>query len=293
MDNIDILAGPISAIYNKTVETGKWPTQWLTEHVTVIPKGKCPDDPSNCRNISCTNLLSKVLERLVLAYARQQTVPKTNQFGGEKGCSTDHFLAEVWDQVTEHLEDSRAAAILTSIDYSKAFNRLEHWACLESFAAKGASNQLLKLLASFLMGRSMSVRVDGSRSSRRPVNAGAPQGSVLGTYIFNIGTDTLEDGLNTEQRDVYELRAGDLSFLELTPATSYAESTPIRPRFPPLVDLSPVPNIDQQPIMILPTASNIPPNLASRRIEPTWRHKPISVKKFVDDNLQNEKISMR
>ena len=93
--------------------------------------------------------------------------------------------------ITDHLEDSRASVVLTSIDYSKAFNRLEHQACLEAFARKGASNQLIRILASFLKGRTMSVKIENEKSAPRPVNAGAPQGSVLGTYVFNIGTDDL------------------------------------------------------------------------------------------------------
>ena len=115
--------------------------------LTHLPKGKNPEDPSKCRNISCTNFLSKIMERIVLQYAKEQVQPKLNQFGGQKGCSTNHFLAEVWDQITDHLENNRTAAVLTPIDYSKAFNILEHAACLQSFADKGASNQLIRILA--------------------------------------------------------------------------------------------------------------------------------------------------
>ena len=195
VQNIDTLAPVISQIYNQCVNTGEWPKAWLVEHVTVIPKGNIPEEPAKCRNISCTNFLSKVLERLVLNYAKKQVSPKLNQFGGEKSCSTNHFLADIWDKITSHLEDSRAAVVLTSIDYSKAFNRLDHLACLKTFAQAGASNQLLGLLSSFLKNRTMTVKVDNQYSAPRPVNAGAPQGSVLGTYIFNVGTDSLEEEL--------------------------------------------------------------------------------------------------
>ena len=47
----------------------------------------------------------------------------------------------------------------------------------------------------------MVVRVGRAWSDPRPVNAGAPQGSVLGTYLFNVGTDDLEeDDLGGERK---------------------------------------------------------------------------------------------
>ena len=98
------------------------------------------------------------------------------------------------------LEDNRAAAVLTAIDYSKAFNRLDYQACLDSLASKGASNQVLGLVATFLSNRTMQVKVDDNWSMPRPVTGGVPQGSLIGVFLFNASTDDLEDGPGVHQK---------------------------------------------------------------------------------------------
>ena len=199
---------------------------------------------------------------MVVKYATRFVKPKANQFGGQRGCSTNHFLAEVWDKMTDHLEDPRAAVILTSIDYSKAFNRLEHHACLIAFAKKGAPNQLLKLLASFLIGQKMTVRLEGKASQLRSVNAGAPQGSVLGTYMFNVGTDALEENLTLTHASTFELEEGDLDFLELRKQSEYAESSLLRSPTVHSCQISPIAALPVTDYVILPTARNVPLELS-------------------------------
>ena len=78
----------ILAVYNKITETKRWPEIWKLEHVTVIPKGPDPQEPAKCRNISCTNFLSKVYESFVLQWSREEVTPKLNQYmGGTQGLS--------------------------------------------------------------------------------------------------------------------------------------------------------------------------------------------------------------
>ena len=67
VDNLPVLSPVITKIYNQIVKSETWPKAWRTEYVTVIPKGNVPEGPAQCRNISCTNFLSKVMERLVLS----------------------------------------------------------------------------------------------------------------------------------------------------------------------------------------------------------------------------------
>ena len=141
--------------------------------------------------------MSKLYESFVLEWSREEVLPKSNQYGGEKGASSTQLLIEVISDITGTLEDNRAASVLSAIDFSKVFNRLDHEKCLKTFSNKGASTQILALLTAFLSGRKMTVRVGTESSQLRNVNAGAPQGSVLGCYLFNIGVDDLEDEQGT------------------------------------------------------------------------------------------------
>ena len=187
------LADPITNIFNSITSTNRWPSLWKTEYITVIPKVSSPTELGECRNIACTNFLSKVYENLLLGWTRQEVKTKANQFGGERGRGKEHLLVTLWHEIGSGLEDNRNAIVLSAKDFSKAFNQLEHEACLRAFQRKGASNQVVALLLAFLSERKMTVRVGKSRSDPRSINAGAPQRSVLGCFLFNIGIDDIEE----------------------------------------------------------------------------------------------------
>lgn len=119
------LAGPLCEIYNLISATEEWPNPWKTEYATPIPKKSHPKTPDDLRNISCTQLFSIIYESFVLKWIGGQVTFRTNQYEGVRGCGTEHYLVELWQQVLENLEDPRAASLISSIDYSKAFNRLD------------------------------------------------------------------------------------------------------------------------------------------------------------------------
>ena len=115
----DELAVPITHIFNGITRQKKWPLLWKREYVTVIPKGMNPETPADCRNIFCTNFLSKVYERIVMGWAREEVKPKLNQYGGESQASATHLLMEVLHYTTSALEDNRNAVVLSAVDFSR------------------------------------------------------------------------------------------------------------------------------------------------------------------------------
>ena len=63
------LSFPLADIYNAVTKELHWPLVWKREFVTVIPKGLNPESLGQCRNISCTNLFSNVLESFMLQWS--------------------------------------------------------------------------------------------------------------------------------------------------------------------------------------------------------------------------------
>ena len=165
---------------------------YLQKVATPIPKKNLPADLNNLRNISCTALFSNVYKSFVLGWLGDKVGMRSNQMGGMKGAGTKHYLVELYQLILETLDDSRAASIITSIDYSKAFNRLDFLRCLEALAAKGASSKLIAIVGSFLTSRTMSVKVGQAQSKPRIVLGAVPQGSILGVFLFNATINNFE-----------------------------------------------------------------------------------------------------
>ena len=201
------LAVPLADIYNCILDGDCWPTAWKREYVSTIPKKKLPSDFADLRNISCTLLFSKVFEGFVLQYAMEELNLKHNQYGGVKGCSTSHMLIEIMQQICTNAEDYRSATVITAIDYAKAFNRVSYQHCLKAFQKKSASTPILRLIATFLTGRTMAVKVGNAWSEPLAVNGGCPQGSILGVFLFNVTTEDLEDKFEKYEKERLEASA--------------------------------------------------------------------------------------
>ena len=189
------LLAPILTKFINGVRTGdRWPNVWRREEVTIIPKGSSvPQDYDSCRNITCTSVFSKLCETYMIDWIMEEIAQEESQFGGFKGSGTDHLLSELMTVIMEQLEDNRAAVSLVSVNMAKAFNRMDHSVCISSLAQQGASTQTIALVANFLTGRSMRIKLGrGIFSTYHPTPGGAPQGTKSGNILFCIATAGIE-----------------------------------------------------------------------------------------------------
>ena len=77
------------------------------------------------------------------------------------------------------------------IDFSAAFERVNHLGILYKLCSVGIGSPVLSILTQFLSDRSQHVMVDGCRSKLVNVVSGVPQGSVFGPLLFLLYTSEL------------------------------------------------------------------------------------------------------
>ena len=83
------------------------------------------------------------------------------------------------------------------IDYSKAFDTIDHGTLLRKLKAMNFDISSLKIIASYLSNRRQFVQVNDKKSPTLPIHFGVPQGSILGPVLFNLYVTDLSDQISS------------------------------------------------------------------------------------------------
>ena len=144
---------------------------------------------SNYRPVSVLPVFSKVPERLMynrlITYINQNHLLYNLQFGFQKGKSTHMALITLIDKISEALDDGDFV-IDVFLDFSKAFDTVDHNILLQKIEKYGNRGLALKWFGSYLSNRVQYVTYNSIKSEREVIKCGAPQGSILGPLLFLI-----------------------------------------------------------------------------------------------------------
>ena len=195
------LALPLHKLLNNIVKSAIWPEQWRMEYITPIGKIPYPESEDDLRPIALTAFFSKVMEQFVVMWLLKFIGDKIDfrQYGGTKGNSVCHYLIEFINFILYNQDNLEPTAVLAClIDFSKAFNRLDHNLVITKLSDMGVPAWLLKLVIAFLTERTMVVRYKGETSTPRLLPGGSPQGTLLGLLLFLVLVNDVgfEDQIN-------------------------------------------------------------------------------------------------
>lgn len=168
-----------------------FPKCWQFALVTPIPKpGKDATIMENWRRISQLCCSSKIFERII---ARRINIHIANgniyhnQFGFLANNSTYHALAKIHSDINGGVNKHMVTTIV-AIDLKAAFDTIWHDGLLHMMVQLGFPILLIKITQQILRFRTFAVRINDTLSEIEDVDAGVPQGSVLGPIYFNLYT---------------------------------------------------------------------------------------------------------
>ena len=193
-DCASIISNPVCSIFNSSIREGHVPKLWKSAEVLPLAKTAQPQSiDSDLRPISLTPVISKVLEGFVFNWIARIVMPHIDpyQFGSVKRSSTTHALVHLLHNWLSALEEPNTFIRTCMIDFSKAFDRIDHNILIDKLRLLNVPPVLLNWCASFLRQRQQRVKLQNCTSNWRTINAGVPQGTKLGPLFFLIMVNDL------------------------------------------------------------------------------------------------------
>ena len=178
---------PLVYIINLSLSTGLVPSQMKTAKVIPIYKKGEKNDVNNYRPISLLTSISKILERIVyirtVKFFNMSNIFTNFQFGFRENHNTTHALLTFVEKIT-HALDTFSHTIGIFLDFSKAFDTINHGILLSKLSHYGIRGKALQWFTSYLSDRFQYVHVNSFDSSMKKIECGVPQGSLLGPLLF-------------------------------------------------------------------------------------------------------------
>lgn len=176
-------------LINYILEKNCYPSLWKNANVIVFPKKEHPESYNDLRAISLLPTLSKLCEKVMEIQLRDYLTesvilpPTQSGFRSQHSCTT--ALLHVTDDIIQ-ATDNGMCTILILLDFSRAFDTINHQVLIAILQYIGLSNDAIILLRNYISNRKQKVVLDGITSAVLELKNGVPQGSILGPLLFCI-----------------------------------------------------------------------------------------------------------
>ena len=120
-----------------------------------------------------------------MSYLTTHNILSTHQHGFRPYHSCESSLIMIYEYLSTTIDHSEMNGMML-IDFSKAFDLVDHRIILHKLTKYGTSGEALGWFRSYLGGRSQQVEIKGMLSDSIQISAGVLQGSILRPPLFLI-----------------------------------------------------------------------------------------------------------
>ena len=183
----------LTNLFKLIIQTNTYPTQWKTTNTVLIPKTNPPSTPNDFRGISLSNMFDRFYT-MILKKAINKSNPKLLKTSPYQAANKSNYSAQLQILTLQaHIEtlSPNDEYALISIDFSKAFDKVNRNTLYKILKIKGWNDTYISLIKTLLENRKTHIKYNNSSSKLLSKKRSIEQGNGLSGILFDIFVDVV------------------------------------------------------------------------------------------------------